>query len=123
MFQLLDFTKDNIIAFRAEGKIEKSDYDKLNAVLEKTNREHSKLKLYLEVDPAEIEGIEPAALWEDFKTYFRYFKSLEKLAIIGTGGLDEKITNLTKPFVSGQVKFFHKEESSKARRWIEKNTE
>ena len=119
MFKILDFTKGKIIAFRAEGKIEKTDYDTINALLEKTSREYDKLRLYIAIDPSEIEGIEPAALWEDFKTYFRYFNSLEKLAIVGTGKLEENVTRLAKPFISGDVSYFSIDESSQARKWIE----
>jgi len=119
MFKILDFTKNNVIAFRVEGKIEKADYDKLNALLEKTDREYDKIRLYLEIDPSDIEGIEPLALWEDFKTYFRYFKSLEKLAIIGSGKLEEGITKIVKPFVSGEVKYFPKEKANEGKKWIE----
>ncbi len=119
MFKILDFTKNNVIAFRAEGKIEKTDYDKLNALLEKTKREYDKIRLYLEIDPSEIEGIEPLALWEDFKTYFRYFNSLEKLAIIGSGKLEEGISKTIKPFVSGEVKYFPEGKATEAKEWIE----
>jgi hypothetical protein len=123
MFKVLDFTKGKVIAFKAEGKIEKTDYDKINALLEKTSREYDKLRLYLRIDPSEIEGIEPAALWEDFKTYFRYFNSLEKLAIVGSGNLEEKITKLAKPFVSGDVRYFSEDKASKAQRWIGENSD
>jgi lactate dehydrogenase-like 2-hydroxyacid dehydrogenase len=121
MFKILAFTKGKIIAFRAEGKIEKSDYDKINALLEKTNREYDKLRLYIQIDPSDIEGIEPVALWEDFKTYFRYFNKLEKLAIVGTGKLEESVTKLAKPFISGDVRYFSTEESSEAKKWIEED--
>lgn len=121
MFKILAFTKGKIIAFRAEGKIEKADYDKINALLEKTSREYDKLRLYIRIDPSEIEGIQPAALWEDFKTYFRYFNSLEKLAIVGSGNLEESITKLAKPFISGDVRYFSTDEASDAKKWIEED--
>lgn len=119
MFKILDFTKGKIIALRAEGIIEKADYDKINALLEKTNREYDKLRLYIRIDSSEIEGIKAAALWEDFKTYFRYFNKLEKLAIVGSGKLEKNITKIAKPFISGDVKYFPVEEASEAKKWIE----
>jgi hypothetical protein len=39
LFEFTDLTKDNVIAFKAYGKIEERDYDKLMALLEKTERE------------------------------------------------------------------------------------
>ncbi len=88
-------------------------------MLEKTNREYDKLRLYIRIDPSGIEGIKPAALWEYFKTYFRYFNSLEKLAIVGTGKLEENIMKIAKPFISGDDKYFSVEEASEAKKWIE----
>lgn len=121
MFKILSFTRGKVIAFRAQGKIEMADYGKINALLEKTSREYDKLRLYVQIDASEIEGIEPAALWEDFKTYFRYFNSLEKLAIVGEGKLEENVTKLSKPFISGDVKYFSTEEAAIARKWIEED--
>lgn len=121
MFKILDFTKGKIIAFKAEGKIEKADYDKINALLEKTSREYDKIRLYIRIDTSEIEGIEPAALWEDFKTYFRYFNSLERLAIVGNGNLEEKTAMLAKPFVSGDLRYFPSDNASEAENWIKEN--
>ncbi|MFN2395855.1 MAG: hypothetical protein ABR597_09230 [Bacteroidales bacterium] len=45
MFKILSFTKGKVIAFRAEGKIEMADYDKINALLEKTKREYERVGL------------------------------------------------------------------------------
>ena len=117
MFEILDITKDNLIAFKVRGKVEKKDYDKLTPLLEKTEREFDTRKLYFEIE--EIEGIEPSALWEDFKIYFQHIKNFDKIAVVGKGGVVEKLTNLTGPFVSGEIKFFEVGEAVIARKWID----
>ncbi len=117
MFKILDITKDNLIAFKVKGKIEKADYDKLTPLLEKTEREFDTRKLYVEIE--EIGGIEPAALWEDFKLYFLHVKNFEKVAIVGQGDAIEKVTKLTQPFVSGEIRFFEEKEASDAKGWIQ----
>ncbi len=117
MFKIFDITKDNIIAFNVKGKVEKTDYDKLTPLLENTEREFDTRKLYVEIE--NIEGIEPAALWEDFKVYFLHVKNFKKIAVVGQSGVIDKVTNLTKPFVSGEIKFFETGESVIARDWIE----
>jgi len=117
MFEILDITKNNLIAFKVRGKVEKKDYDKPTPLLEKTKREFDTRKLYVEIE--NIEGIEPAALWEDFKVYFLHVKNFKKIAVVGQGGVIEKITNLTKPFVSGEIKFFETGEAVNARDWVE----
>ena len=118
MFKVLDLTKDNLIAFKVKGKVEKKDYEKLTPMLEKTEREFDTCKMYIEIE--EIGDIEPAALWEDFKLYFLHVRNFEKIAIVGQGDTIEKVTKLAKPFVSGEMKFFDIRESTKAREWIEK---
>jgi hypothetical protein len=116
MFKILDLTKDNLIAFKVKGKIEKSDYDVLQALLEKTEREFNTRKLYVEIDS--IEGIEPAALWEDVKTYFRHFKDLDKIAFIGPESFISTLAKMSQPFVAGDVKVFRENEVMAAREWI-----
>lgn len=116
MFKVLDLTKDNLIAFKVKGKVEKKDYDKLTPLLEKTEREFETRKLYIEIE--EIGGIEPAALWEDFKLYFLHVRNFEKISIVGQGDAIEKVTKLTQPFVSGEIKFFDIREATKAKEWI-----
>ncbi len=117
MFKILDITKDNLIAFTVKGKVEKTDYDKLTPLLEKTEREFDTRKLYIEIE--EIGGIEPAALWEDFKLYFLHVKNFEKVAIVGQSDAIEKVTKLAKPFISGETKFFNEKEAVDAKRWIQ----
>ncbi len=123
MFKILDLTKGNLIAFKVEGKIVKADYDKLNALLEKNEREHDKQRLYIEIDTDDIEGIEPAALWEDFKTFFKQFRNLEKTAIVGKGSLVKNLSKMSKPFVSGKLKYFDIIETIPAREWITDDAE
>ena len=116
MFKILDLTKDNLIAFKVKGKIEKSDYEVLQALLDKTEREHDIRKLYVEIES--IEGIEPAALWEDIKVYFQHIKNLDRIAIIGPGKMLEILSKMSKPFVAGEVKVFSEDELMAAREWI-----
>ena len=116
MFKILDLTKDNLIAFKVKGKVEKSDYDVLQALLEKTEREFNTRKLYVEIDS--IEGVEPAAFWEDVKTYFQHFKDLDKIAFVGPDGVISSLAKMSQPFVTGDVKVFSEEEVMAAREWI-----
>lgn len=116
MFDILSLTQDNLIGFRVEGNIEKSDYEKIQALLDKTEREYEKLKLYIEI--GKIDGITMQALWQDFKTYFGHVGKLSKVAIVGSGGIEKMLTKLTNPFVSAEVRFFGFNESISARNWI-----
>lgn len=119
MFKILDFTKHNLTALQAKGKIEKSDYDKVNAVLEKNEREYDTQRLYIEID--KVEKITAAALWEDFKMYFKQIRKFDRIAIVADSSIVETLSTLSKPFVSGQLKFFDSKEALKAREWVMEN--
>lgn len=121
MFTILDFTKHNLIAFKVKGKIEKSDYDKLNALLEKNAREYDTQKVYLEIEPEDIEGLEPQALWEDIKTFFKHIRKLDKLALVGNSPVVEKTAKISKPFISGEVRYFPDKQAIIAKEWVKQN--
>ncbi len=116
MFKILEFTKDNLIAFQVEGKVKKSDYDKLKPLLNNTKREQEKQKLYIEIK--DLEGIEPAALWEDFKLFFKHIRNFDKIAIVASGEVSKTLSKLTKPFISGEVRYFDYSEAITARNWV-----
>ncbi|MFP4468663.1 MAG: STAS/SEC14 domain-containing protein [Bacteroidales bacterium] len=116
MFHILDFTKDNLIAFQVDGKVKKEDYDKLKPLLEKVEKDYDTQKLYLELK--NIEGIDLPALWEDFKVYFKHIRNFDKIAVVGSGDIEKKLSSLSNPFVSGEVRFFNVSESVTAREWL-----
>ncbi len=116
MFTILDFTKDNLVAFQVEGKVEKADYEKLKPLLNKTERDYDTQKLYVEIKS--LEGIEPAALWEDFKVFFKHIKNFDKIAIVAPDEISKSLTGLTKPFISGELKFFDNSQAITARDWV-----
>ena len=118
MFKILDFTKDNIIAFKASGKIQKTDYEMLDPLLEKTEKEHPFIKLFIMI--GDIEGITPEALMKDIITYFKHVKNVNKAAIVGEGKAEKTITKIADPFIKGDLKYFPLEEMDVAREWIEK---
>lgn len=117
MFRVLEFTKDDVIAIHVEGKITKSDYEKINPLIDKTVREYNHVKLFIELD--EIEGIEPEAFLKDVKIYLNNFNKIEKVAVIGDNNWQKIISGITSPFISGKVKYFTKHQLLKAQKWIQ----
>ncbi|MFW5819673.1 MAG: STAS/SEC14 domain-containing protein [Bacteroidota bacterium] len=118
MFKVLDFTKDNIIAIKASGKIQKSDYQMLDPLLEKTEKEHPSIKLYILI--GDIDGITPEAFMKDVITYFKHIKNVDKAAIVGGGKAEKSIAKIADPFIKGDLKYFPLEDMEIARKWIEK---
>lgn len=116
MFKILDLTSKDLIAIQVDGHLDKSDYDKVSPLLDKTVKEYGKIKLYIQID--NIDGIEPKAFAEDVKTYFKHFNHINKIAVVGQNDWQKLWSNLANPFVSGEIKFFRQGEVVEARKWI-----
>jgi hypothetical protein len=116
MYKILDLTDSNLIALQVEGKIVKTDYELLNTLLRNVRENYDTIRLYLEIN--NIEGIEPSAVWEDIKTYFRHFRDIDRVAVISSDSTVKTLTNLGKTFVSGETRFFNDSDFMRAREWI-----
>lgn len=116
MLQVLSFSKNNTIAIKASGELTREDYQRLQPLLDKTVKDHGTFNLYLEVE--EIDKIKPQALWEDFKSYFKYAGKVDKVAVVGDSKITKALAESTTPFVSGEVRYFDGSEFLKAKEWI-----
>lgn len=116
MFKILDITKDNLIGFRASGKIEEEDYEKLNPILEKTKKEQNAIRLYIEI--GELQGITFKALIKDIVTYFRHVKKVEKVAVTGKNGFEKAWVKVADPFIKAEIKYFPVPEKDFAVSWV-----
>ncbi len=118
MFKILDNTKEKIIAFKVFGKVIKTDYDVLNPLLEKTEKEYEAVRLFIEI--GDIEGITAEALIKDIATYFKHAKHIEKVAVIGQGKMEKVWAKIADPFIRADVNYFLPEEKDIAVEWIER---
>ena len=116
MFKILDLTNKDLIAISINGKVEKSDYDKILPLMDKTKKDFSKIRLYIQID--NVDGIEPKAFREDIKAYLKHFKDISKTAIVGESDWHKLWANLASPFISGEVKFFPQGAIVEAKEWI-----
>ena len=117
MFKVLDLTKNDLVAIQVDGKLKKTDYDKITPLIEKTVRDFGKIRLYIQLD--NVDGIEPKAFREDVKTYLKHFKHMKKIAVVGKNRWEKMWSNLAGPFISGEVKYYEFPEIEKAREWIQ----
>ncbi len=117
MFKVLDITKGDLIAIKVDGKLKKSDYDKITPLIEKTVKDFGKIKLYIQLD--NVDGIEPKAFREDVKTYLKHFNHMKKIAVVGKNLWEKMWSGLAGPFVSGEVKYFDFTEIETAQEWIQ----
>lgn len=116
MFEIQDLTKDNVIAFKASGKIEGKDYEILNPLLEKTKREEQSLRLLIEI--GEITGITARAVLKDIATYFKHVRKIEKVAVVGEDQAEKTWAKVADPFIKADIRYFPATEKEKAESWI-----
>ncbi|MGB7098245.1 MAG: STAS/SEC14 domain-containing protein [Xanthobacteraceae bacterium] len=79
--QLTDFP-GNIVAFICKGRVTRADYEAVlvPAVLQALEA-HDKVRLYYETD-SDFGGIDPGAMWEDFKIGMENFMRWERVALV-----------------------------------------
>jgi hypothetical protein len=108
----------NVLAFRCTGRVTKAEYDSvLIPAVEKALETHKKVRLYYET-ANDFEGIDPGAMWEDFKVGMEHFTRWDRFAIVTDV---EWITHTMKLFsflMPGVMKFYSTSESEQARTWI-----
>jgi hypothetical protein len=105
--------EQGFIEIRASGKLERSDYEEVVPQLE---AEAKRGKLRLLVDLVDFEGWTPKALVDDLRFDVKHHDDFERTAIVGDKTLEKLGTELSKPFFSGEIRYF--EDLGEARRWI-----
>ncbi len=116
MFQILDITKGNTIAFEAKETIEKADYEKLDPILEMAEENNEKVDLYIQI--GDIKNIKPDALYKDIVTYFKHVKKFNKVAVVSDENAAKNWAKLADPFIKADIKYFPKTESNIAKEWV-----
>ena len=85
--------------------------------VERALKTHDKLRLYYEIDP-EFTGIEPGAMWEDFKVGMEHFLRWERIAVVTDV---EWIAHSIRAFgfmMPAAVRVFPLNEAAEARAWL-----
>jgi SpoIIAA-like len=115
--QLTGFPSD-VLGFSCKGFVTRRDYeDVLVPAVERALKTHDKLRLYYEIDP-EFTGIEPAAMWQDFKVGMEHLLRWERVAVVTD---IDWIGHTIRAFgfmMPGAVRVFPLKEAAEARAWL-----
>jgi stage II sporulation SpoAA-like protein len=112
----LDLSEGNVLGVRLQGRITAEDYAEFIPEMERIIEQHGSLRLLVELKG--IQGITPAAIWEDLKFDARHFRGCERMALVGDKDWEKHLATLSKPFVAGEVRFFKPAELRSAWSWI-----
>ena len=116
MLQILEFTKNNIIATKAEDNLTEKDIQKIQFCLPHKQLKDKKVRWYFEMK--DFTGWDIKGLWEDIKMDLSHVEDYEMIAMVGEKKWQDWITQFMKPFTSATIRYFDLEEKEEAKEWI-----
>jgi hypothetical protein len=118
MIQAVTDLPDTVIGFVCHENLTRQDYvTVIIPAVEAAVKQQEKVRLYFQIDP-DFKGIEPGAMWEDFKLGVQDVSRWERVALVTD---IEWIRNGMKLFaflVPGEIQSFPLSETNKAREWV-----
>ena len=118
MIEHLSNFPDAVVAFLCKGRVTKADYDSvLVPAVEKALEKHRKVRLYYET-AADFAGIDPGAMWEDFKVGMEHLTRWERAAVVTDVEWIKQTMRLFSFLMPGAMKSFPTSEAARAREWI-----
>lgn len=123
MIEALTGFPETVLAFTCKGHVTKQDYESvLIPAVEHALTHHKKVRLYYQIDPG-FSGMEPGAMWDDFKVGMEHLFSWDRLAVVTDV---EWIRYTFKAFsfvIPCEARVFRLEEAANARTWIVEGVE
>lgn len=118
MIEHLKTFPDNVLAFVCHGHVTKADYDTiLVPAVESALKTQDKLRLYYETAP-DFAGIDPGAMWEDFKVGVEHLTRWDRFAIVTDVEWIKHSIRFFSFLMPGSLKLFPASEAAQARAWI-----
>ena len=121
MLQLLEESKEDLVALRLTGSIDKYDYDMMLPILEEKIKQYGKVRVYAELQDAEELSLQ--ALWEDLKFDFKHARDFNRVAIVGNRKWLDWLTVMASPFTTAKLKYFEHIDRDEALDWVKSNQE
>lgn len=119
MIKILEGFADNVIAARAIGRVKREDYEAvLIPRVEAIAKRHSKIWCYYEIG-TDFAGMEPGAVWEDFRVGVEYWMRWERVAVVTDVTWITHVVNAFRFLMPGQIRVYPTGEKETARSWVE----
>ena len=118
MIQFIETKKENLIAAKINGKISKTDVEKIHPLIHNIIEKGKKVDFYFEMD--DFEGYTLKGFWEDIKVDSTHISEYGKMAFVGEKKWQEWAAKATDFFTSSEVKYFDLKDKEQAKIWISK---
>lgn len=119
MLTLGQLNENKVVTIHVQGKLTKTDYERVLPDLEIMMNEHGVLKFYIKLE--DFSGFDMEALWEDIKFDYKHQKQYGKIAIVGQKQWEEWGVKFSDLFFKSEVKFFYEEQAKQAWQWVNSN--
>jgi hypothetical protein len=119
MIKILEGFADNVIAAGAIGRVKREDYEALLIPrVEAIAKRHPKIRFYYEIG-TEFAGMEPGAVWEDFRVGVEYWMRWERVAVVTDIAWITHVVNALRFLMPGHLRVYPTGEKEMARSWVE----
>jgi SpoIIAA-like len=119
MIEPLQDFPDNVLAFQCRGHVTRDDYERvLIPAVESALRARDKVRLYYQIG-ADFEGIDPAAVWEDFKVGMGHLSRWERIAVVTDVAWIGHTMRVFGFLIPAEIRVFALSEATEARDWIQ----
>jgi SpoIIAA-like len=119
MIRILEGFADNVIAASAIGRVTREDYEAVLIPRVGTiAKKHPKIRCYYEIG-TDFAGMEPGAVWEDFRVGVEYWMRWERVAVVTDVAWITHVVNAFRFLMPGHLRVFPTGEKETARSWIE----
>ncbi|MEZ5830527.1 MAG: STAS/SEC14 domain-containing protein [Dongiaceae bacterium] len=118
MIEKLEGFPSNVVAFACKGQVTQRDYERvLIPAVEQALKQHEKVRIYYQIG-ADFSGIDPGAMWQDFKVGMGHLLRWERIAVVTEVEWIRHTMNIFSFLVPGEVRTFHSDQAAEARDWI-----
>jgi len=115
--QLMNFP-EQVLAFVCKGRVTRADYDAvLVPAVINALKSHDKVRLYYET-AADFVGIDPGAIWEDFKVGMEHLSRWERVAVVTDIEWIKQTMRFFSFLMPGAMKSFPSSQTAEAHAWI-----
>ena len=118
MIEIINELPENVVGFRATGKVTKDDYEKiLMPAVDAQAKKFNKINFLLWVD-TDVSNYTFGAWVDDALVGLQHFTHWHKVAIVSHYDAIKKITNFFGHLVPGKYKGFQDSEIETAKTWV-----